>query len=286
MPLSRGRPVLLTRSRCRWYRDEVNSVWASPTENATGRRFEGKVAFVTGGASGLGRAAAQRFAREGARVVVADLDGGGAEAVAAALPDAMAVRVDTADGAAVDRSFEAALDAFGAIDALFNNAGIVGEQMPLHSTTDEAWRRVMAVNGDGAFHVLRAGVRAMLAGRGGAIVNTSSSTGLAGKPNMTPYTFSKAGLVGLTRAAAIEYAAHGIRVNAVAPTAVMTELVAGHIARAPDPDAMRRLLETQTPIPGMPTPEDVAAVVAFLASDDARWITGHTLPIDGGFHAK
>jgi NAD(P)-dependent dehydrogenase (short-subunit alcohol dehydrogenase family) len=259
---------------------------ASPAERAIGRRFEGKVAFVTGGASGLGRAAAERFAREGARVVVADLNRGRAEAVAATLPDALALGVDTADGAAVDRSFEAALDAFGVVDALFNNAGIVGEQMPLHSTTDDAWRRVMAVNADGAFHVLRAGLRAMLAGSGGAIVNTSSSTGLAGKPNMTPYTFSKAGLVGLTRAAAIEYAAHGIRVNAVAPTAVMTDLVAGHIARAPDSEAMRRLLETQTPIPGMPTPEDVAAVVAFLASDEARWITGHTLPIDGGFHAQ
>lgn len=241
---------------------------------------------MTGGASGLGRAAAERFAREGARVVVADLDRSGAEAVASTLPDALAVEVDTADAAKVDRSFEVALDAFGLVDVIFNNAGIVGPQMPLHQTTDDAWRRVMAVNADGAFHVLRRGLAAMLDGRGGAIVNTSSSTGLAGKPNMTPYSFSKAGLVGLTRAAAIEYAGHGIRVNAVAPTAVMTDLVAGHIARAPDPDAMRRLLETQTPIPGMPTPEDVAAVVAFLASDDARWITGHTLPIDGGFHAQ
>jgi NAD(P)-dependent dehydrogenase (short-subunit alcohol dehydrogenase family) len=264
----------------------MNSVEVSPAWSAIGRRFEGKVAFVTGGASGLGRAAAERFAREGARVVVADLDRSRAEAVAASLSDALAVHVDTTDATAVDRSFEAALDAFGTVDALFNNAGIVGEHLPLHSTTDEAWRRVMAVNADGAFHVLRAGLRAMLGGRGGAIVNTSSSTGLAGKPNLTPYTFSKAGIVGLTRAAAIEYAGHGIRVNAVAPTAVMTDLVAGHIARAPDPEAMRRLLETQTPIPGMPTPEDVAAVVAFLASDDARWITGHTLPIDGGFHAQ
>ncbi|HET6865503.1 MAG TPA: SDR family NAD(P)-dependent oxidoreductase [Solirubrobacteraceae bacterium] len=266
----------------------MNSVRSSvtPAVEPVVRRFEGKVAFVTGGAAGLGRAVAARFAREGARVVVADLDRSGAEAVAATLPDALAVHVDTADGTAVDRSFEVALDAFGTVDALFNNAGIVGEHMPLHSTTDEAWRRVMAVNADGAFHVLRAGLRAMLGGRGGAIVNTSSSTGLAGKPNLTPYTFSKAGLVGLTRSAAIEYAAHGIRVNAIAPTAVMTDLVAGHIARAPDPEAMRQLLETQTPIPGMPTPEDVAAVVAFLASDDARWITGHTLPIDGGFHAQ
>jgi NAD(P)-dependent dehydrogenase (short-subunit alcohol dehydrogenase family) len=259
---------------------------ASPAASAIGRRFEGRVAFVTGAASGLGRAAAERFAREGARVVVADIDPSGARDVASSLPEALAVQVDTADAAAVDRSFEAALDAFGLVDVIFNNAGIVGPQMPLHETTDAAWRQVMAVNADGAFHVLRRGVAAMLAGRGGAIVNTSSSTGLAGKPNMTPYSFSKAGLIGLTRAAAIEYAAHGIRVNAVAPTAVMTELVAGHIARAPDPEAMRRLLETQTPIPGMPTPEDVAAVVAFLASDDARWITGHTLPIDGGFHAR
>ena len=256
------------------------------TPAAISQRFEGKVAFVTGGASGLGRAAADRLAREGARVIVADIDGARAEATAAALPEATAVEMDTSDADAVARAFDLAIDAYGAVDVLFNNAGIVGAQMPLHETTDAEWRQVMAVNADGAFHVLRAGLKAMIAGRGGAIVNTSSSSGLAGKPNMTPYSFSKAGLVGLTRAAAIEYAERGIRVNAIAPTAVMTELVAGHIARAPDPEAMRRLLESQTPIPGMPTPDDVAAVVAFLASDDARWITGHTLPIDGGFHAR
>jgi NAD(P)-dependent dehydrogenase (short-subunit alcohol dehydrogenase family) len=244
------------------------------------------VAFVTGAASGLGRAAAERFGQEGARVVVADIDRPGAEAFAATLPEARAVQVDTSNANAVERAFQVALDAYGRVDVLFNNAGIVGAQTPLHETTDQSWRQVMAVNADGAFHVLRQGIRAMLAGGGGAIVNTSSSTGLAGKPNMTPYSFSKAGLVGLTRAAAIEYAERGIRVNAVAPIAVMTEMVAAHIARAPDPVAMRRLLESQAPIPGMPTPEDVAAVVAFLASDEARWITGHTLPIDGGFHAR
>ena len=176
-----------------------------------GERFVGSVAFVTGGASGLGRAAAERFAREGARVVVADIERGGAEALAATLPEATAVEVDTCDAKAVDRAFELALGTYGHIDVLFNNAGIVGPQTPLHETTDQAWRQVMAVNADGAFHVLRRGIQAMLAGRGGAIVNTSSSTGLAGKPNMTPYSFSKAGLVGLTRAAAIEYAEHGIR---------------------------------------------------------------------------
>ena len=145
-------------------RDPSHEPHAWSTGTSIGRRFEGKVAFVTGGASGLGRAAAERFAREGARVVVADLDRSGAEAVASTLPDALAVEVDTASTAAVDRSFELALDAYGQIDVIFNNAGIVGPQMPLHETTDEAWRQVMAVNAEGAFHVLRRGLRAMLAG--------------------------------------------------------------------------------------------------------------------------
>jgi NAD(P)-dependent dehydrogenase (short-subunit alcohol dehydrogenase family) len=248
-------------------------------------RFDGKVAFVTGAAAGLGRAAAERFAREGATVVVADVDADGAAALAASLPAALSVEVDTADADAVDEAFRQALARYGQVDVIFNNAGIAGTPTPLHETSDDSWRRVMAVNADGAFHVLRRGICVMLEGSGGAIVNMASSTGLSGKPGLTPYTFSKAGLIGLTRAAAIEYAAHGIRVNAVAPTAVMTSLVAGHISGAADPEAMRRLVESQTPMPGMPLPEDVAAAVAFLASDDARWITGHTLPVDGGFHA-
>ncbi len=250
------------------------------------RRFAGKVALVTGGASGLGRAVAIRLAAEGARVVVADLDAAGAAAVAGDLPDAVSVSVDTADPASVDRAFGEAVHACGRVDVVVNNAGIVGPQLPLHETDDQSWRRVMAVNADGAFHVLRRGIAALLEAGGGAIVNMVSSTALSGKPNLTPYTFSKAGLAGISRSAAIEYADRGIRVNAVAPTAVMTELVASHIASAADPAAMRALVESQTPIPGLPLPEDVAAAVAFLASDDARWITGHTLPVDGGYHAR
>jgi len=253
---------------------------------ATARRFEGKVAVVTGGGAGLGRAAAARFAREGAAVAVLDIDLMAAHETAASLPAAIAIELDTREPVAVERAFALAAQALGPVEVIFNNAGIVGPQTPLHETTDETWRAVMAVNADGAFHVLRTGLGALVRERGGAIVNASSSTGLAGKPNLSPYTFSKAGIVGITRAAAVEYASHGIRVNAIAPTAVMTEMVRGHIERAPDPEATRRLLESQTPIPGMPTPDDVAAVVAFLASDDARWITGHTLPIDGGFHAR
>src|SRR3954468_11010275 len=126
------------------------------------RRFVGRVAFVTGGASGIGRAAAERLANEGARVVVADIDREGAEAVAARLPEATAVEVDTSDADAVDEAFATALGTYGTVDVLFNNAGIVGPQMPLHQATDAAWRQVMGVNADGAFHVLRRGIGAML----------------------------------------------------------------------------------------------------------------------------
>jgi NAD(P)-dependent dehydrogenase (short-subunit alcohol dehydrogenase family) len=249
-------------------------------------RFDGKVAFVTGGASGLGEAGARRFADEGAKVVVADIDREGAERVAASLPDAMAVAVDTSSSSSVADGIAAAVERYGRVDVIFNNAGIAGKQQPLHEMEDENWQAVMGVNADGVFHVLKHGIAAMLRTGGGAVVNMSSTAGIAAQVNISPYTFAKAGVVGLTQSAAIEYAAHGIRVNAVAPTAVRTELVRQHIERAPDPEQMRNLLETFNPMPGMPDPEDVASVVAFLASDDARWVTGVTVPIDGGYCAR
>lgn len=250
-------------------------------------RFEGKVAFVTGGASGLGAATAARLANEGARVAIADIDPAGAEELAAVLEGALALHVDTADAGSVDRAIDTTIKAFGRLDIVFNNAGIDGVQQPIHEMSLENWQRVRSVNGDGAFHVLRAGVRAMLAaGNGGAIVNTSSIAGLVGQENIAPYTFTKSGLVGLTRSVAIEVAAHGIRVNAIAPTVVMTPLVEHYIATAPDPDRMRRRMDTMNPMPGLPAPEDVAALVAFLVSDEARWITGQTIAIDGGYTAR
>ncbi|XTZ14484.1 SDR family NAD(P)-dependent oxidoreductase [Micromonospora echinospora] len=249
-------------------------------------RFQDRVVFVTGGASGLGAAAARRFAAEGARVVIADIDTEGAARVAAELPDAVAVTVDTGDASSVEQGVAEAVQRYGRIDVIFNNAGIDGKQQPLHEMDLDNWERVRRVNGDGVFHVLKYGIEAMLRGGGGAIVNTSSTTALAAQENISPYTFTKAGIVGLTRSAAVEYAARGIRINAVAPTVVMTPLVERFIENAPDPVQMRREMESFNPKPGIPTPEDIAGVVAFLASDDAAWITGHTVPIDGGYVAR
>ncbi|MFR9777126.1 SDR family NAD(P)-dependent oxidoreductase [Micromonospora sp. MS34] len=249
-------------------------------------RFQDKVVFITGGASGLGAAAARRFAAEGARVVVADIDAEGAARVAGGLPDGYAVTVDTGEAAAVERAFADAVRRYGRIDVIFNNAGIDGRQQSLHEMDVENWEKVRRVNGDGAFFVLRFGIQALLRGGGGVVVNTSSTTALAAQENISPYTFTKAGIVGLTRSAAIEYAARGVRVNAVAPTVVMTPLVEHFIDSAPDPAQMRRQMESFNPMPGIPTPEDIAGVVAFLASDDAAWITGHTLPVDGGYVAR
>lgn len=249
-------------------------------------RFQDKVVFITGGASGLGEAAARRFADEGAKIVIADINEDAASALAAALKGGgFAVRVDTSDPASVQAAVAAAVEHYGRIDVVFNNAGITGDQHILHEMTVENWQRVRAVNGDGVFYVLKYTIEAMLKTGGGAIVNTSSTAGLTAQLNISNYTFAKAGVIGLTRSAAIEYAKQNIRINAIAPTVVWTPLVENFANDAPDPAAMRELMESYNPMPGIVQPEDVAAAVAFLASDDARYITGHTLPIDGGYCA-
>ncbi|MEU4436198.1 SDR family NAD(P)-dependent oxidoreductase [Micromonospora chalcea] len=249
-------------------------------------RFRDRVVLVTGGASGLGEATARRFAAEGGKLVIADINTEGAERVASSLPDALAVTMDTGDATSVERGIAEAVGRYGRLDVIFNNAGIDGQQQALHEMDLANWEKVRRINGDGVFYVLRYGIDAMLRSGGGAIVNTSSTAGLTAQDNISPYTFTKAGIVGLTRSAAVEYAARGVRVNAVAPTVVMTPLVEHFIANAPDPEQMRRQMESFNPKPGIPTADDVAGVVLFLASDDAAWVTGHTIPIDGGYVAR
>jgi len=244
-------------------------------------RFQGKVAFVTGGASGLGAAAATRFASEGAKVVVADIDEDGARRVADQLPDALAVTVDTADASSVEAAVRRAVEHYGRIDVVFNNAGIAGAQHPLHELPVDDWRKVRGINGDGMFYVMKYCIAEMLKTGGGSIVNTSSTAGLTGQANISPYTFAKAGLVGLTRSAAIEYAAQNIRVNAIAPTVVWTPLVERFAQNAPDPVAMRAAMENYNPMPGIPVAEDIAATVAFLGSDAAAFVSGAIIAVDG-----
>ena len=250
------------------------------------KRFEGKIVYITGGASGLGEATARQFAKEGAKIVIADIDEEGARSVAGSLPDAIANRVDTSDAKSVEASISAAVQHYGRIDVVFNNAGISGEQLLIHEMSVENWKRVTSINGDGVFYVLKYAIAEMLKTGGGVIVNTSSTNGLIGIPNIAPYTFTKWGVIGLTKSVAIEYAKQGIRVNAVAPTVVRTTLVENFIADAADPAQMAEQMENFNPMPGMPTPEDVAAAVTFLASDEARFITGHVIPIDGGYTAE
>ena len=248
-------------------------------------RFQDKVLFVTGGARRRRRhrAALRRRGREGRR---RRHNEEAAREYAASLPDAVALAVDTADPESVARAIKSAVAHYGRIDVIFNNAGIEGEQTPLHEMTVDNWQRVTSVNGDGVFYVLKHGIEAMLETGGGAVINTSSTAGLTAQDNISPYTFTKAGIVGLTRSAAVEYAARGIRVNAIAPTVVMTPLVRRFIENAADPAEMLERMESFNPMPGIVQPEDVAALVAFLASDDARWITGITVPIDGGYCAR
>ena len=249
-------------------------------------RFEDNVLFVTGGAAGLGAATAQRFADEGAKVVVADINTSAAEEVAASLPDAIAVAVDTADPASVEGAINTAVSHYGRIGVVFNNAGIAGNQQALHETTLENWSQVTGVNGYGVFYVLKYSIGAMLETGGGAIINTSSTAGLAGQDNVSAYTFTKAGVIGLTRSAAVEYATRGIRVNAVAPTVVMTPLVQGFIETAPDPVEMRERLRVLQPHARDPRVGRTSRRSSRSWPQTMRWITGVTIPIDGGYTAR
>lgn len=250
-------------------------------------RFCGASVLVTGGASGIGAACSRLFASEGARVAVADIDHGAALALAGALLGAIAVHLDVSDEAQVEEAIAGNVETFGGLDIVVNNAGITGALIATHDAPVKVWDEVSAVNGRGIFLVLKHAIAHMREHGGGAIVNLASISGLvASAPDAAAYVYSKTGIVGLTRAVACDYACDNIRVNAVAPGQVLTPLVERLIAESPDPQAERAFRENRHAKPGFIAPEDIAAAVAFLASDDARWITGVTLPVDGGYTAR
>jgi NAD(P)-dependent dehydrogenase (short-subunit alcohol dehydrogenase family) len=251
-------------------------------------RFAGKVAVVTGAASGFGLAAATRLAAEGARVVLVDRAADALADAAAALDGAAAVVADVSLEADVDSYVSAALDAFGRIDLFFNNAGIEGRMAPMTELTADDFDRVWAVNARGVFLGLRAVLRVMKEQQSGAIVNTASMAGIRGSATFSPYVASKHAVVGLTRCAALEGAPFGIRVNAVAPGHIDTRMARALTAQInpEDPDGVYQRIAASVPLGGRyGTADEVASLALWLLSGDARYVSGAVHLIDGALNA-
>lgn len=245
-------------------------------------RLQGKRALVTGSGRGIGFAIAQAFAREGASVAVADLDAERARTAAASIDgDAgkvVAIAADVADPASVAAMVAEARQALGGLDILVNNAGI-GGSTPFLDTTLEEWRRILDVNLTGAFMTAQAVARGMVeAGTGGRIVNIASLSGQRGGHGRAAYGSAKAGLELLTKVMAVELSEHGINVNAIAPGPIETE-----IARFMHDEATRAAYHYLVPMNRYGTPEEIADAAVYLCSDEARYVQGHTLNVDGGF---
>ncbi len=256
-------------------------------ETPFARRLEGRVALVTGGGSGIGRASAMAFAREGARVVVSDVNLEGGEETVHLIEEqggeSTFVPSDVSDGEQVARLVAATLDRYGRLDCAHNNGGIEGPLASVVDLAEDDWNRVIDINLKGVWWCLKHEILAMLATGGGAIVNTASVSGMKGFPPLLPaYVASKYGVVGLTAVTARDYASRGIRVNAVCPGAIDTPML-DRIG-----EGAQRLgvaMVAENPSGRLGTPEEVAAAVVWLCSDAASFITGQTLTIDGGFLA-
>ncbi|WP_349829594.1 glucose 1-dehydrogenase [Brevibacterium litoralis] len=253
-------------------------------------RFTDKTVIVTGGGSGLGRSAALRLAEEGANLVLVDLDAEGLDEskaeILAAAPEAKIelVTANVTDEEEVKKYVAHTLDTFGTIDGFFNNAGIEGRQNLTEDFGSEEFAKVLAVNLNGVFYGMTHVVKVMREQGHGSIVNTASVGGITGVGMQSGYAASKHGVVGLTRNSAREYGEHGVRINAIAPGAIMTAMVEGSLKQI-DPDNWEKVGEefvSVNPMKRFGKPEEVAGLVAFLLSDDAPFINAAVVPIDGG----
>ncbi|MFN7999920.1 MAG: SDR family NAD(P)-dependent oxidoreductase [Acidobacteriota bacterium] len=246
-------------------------------------KLKDKVAVITGAGSGLGRAIALRFAAEGARIVIAELNEAKGEEVLREVQatgvEAFAVPTDVSNSAAVTSLFQALDDRGWPVDILVNNAGNAGQLTPVHQMTDEQWHGVVHVHLSGTFYCTREAIKRMLAqGRGGAVINLGSVAGLRGLPGGSSYTAAKGGIISFTKGVAQEYAAQGIRVNCIAPGWVETPILENL------PDQIRPLMVANTPLGRIGTPEEIAAVALFLASDESSYVIGQTISPNGGLH--
>lgn len=254
-------------------------------------RLEGKRAVITGAASGMGRATAELFAREGARVALLDMQEGPlaelADAIGAKGGEALALRADVTREDDVRDAVDRAAEAFGGLDVLVNCAGIIGADKPTHEVTEEEWDAVFAVDVKGVFFATKAAVPHFLAAGGGSIVNFSSIYGIIGNDEFTPYHVAKGAVNMQTKQDAATYGRHRIRVNAVNPSTVLTPLVEGIALAYPGGlPAYEEMMTAHQSLRRLGRPIDVAHAVLFLASDEADWITGVTLPVDGGYTAR
>ncbi|MCS6925501.1 MAG: SDR family oxidoreductase [Candidatus Binatia bacterium] len=250
-------------------------------------QLDGKIALVTGGSSGIGRAAALAFAQEGAKVVVADvMVEGGQETVrllTAAGGHGLFVKTDVSRAAEVEAVIKQTVATYGRLDCAFNNAGVEGAFVSTTEYPEADWDRVLAINLTGVWLCMKYEIAQMLQQGGGAIVNTASGAGLVGVPNLSAYVASKHGVIGLTKTAALEYAKAGIRVNAVCPGVIQTPMVARLTSSRPD---LSEALVAAEPMGRTGRPEEVAAAVVWLCSDAASFVTGHALSVDGGYVAQ
>lgn len=244
-------------------------------------RFTGKVAAITGAGSGIGAAAALRFASEGAAVVVSDINAEHATKVAAEIAkaggSAMAMRTDVGSESDVADLVNRAVSEYGRLDVMVNNAGIGGLETSVDTIEDSAWRKLMSINLDGVFYGVKHAARVMKAGKiKGSIINVSSILGLVGFQHAVAYTAAKHGVVGLTKAAALELAPLGIRVNTVNPAFIKTPMITG----------LEDAVLPMHPAARLGTPEEVAALICFLGADEASFVTGASYLVDGGYVAK
>jgi meso-butanediol dehydrogenase/(S,S)-butanediol dehydrogenase/diacetyl reductase len=248
-------------------------------------KLDGQVAIVTAGGSGIGAASAVRFAQEGAAVIVADLSGKRAEAVTAQINDAggkaTMIKMDVADPDGIQATIQLALDTYGRLDVMFNNAGL-GELSRLEDMSLESWNRTIAVTLTGTFLGMKYCLPIMRQQAKGAIVNTASVSGIGGDYGMSAYNAAKAGVINLTRVVAVEYARNGIRANCVCPGAINTPLIAPALEIAGFQDKF----DAAIPVGRLGEPEEIANVVLFLASDLASFVTGSAFVADGGQTAK
>jgi len=252
-------------------------------------RLDGKVALVTGAASGIGRATALTFAREGAKLVIADMNADGGQQTVHMITEnggaATFIQVNVTQATEVEAMISQTVETYGRLDCAHNNAGVGSRpRVLLHELPEESWNHVIDINLKGVWLCMKYEITQMLQQGGGAIVNTASIMGLVGSWSRSgAYNASKHGVVGLTKTAALEYAQSGIRVNAVCPGYIQTPLIEQTLSANPDMEAQ---IVARHPIGRMGKPEEIAESVAWLCSDAASFVTGHTMTVDGGYVAQ